>query len=318
MPKIDLVTVFFGLEIPFMEIQALSIDKCFNRDLVNKVIVIINEPSVEQEEKTALKFEELVRPRYGQFADKVIVIKASHFGTLSDKGWLTQQGCKLAAAKHCSSEYYLVLDAKNHAIRLVDLDTVFDANGIPVKIFTKTRQDQRPWLDASFSFFDQENLIPNYRCPSSAPPFPINAKVGAELVDFIEGKEGKDILSFFIDKDDVSTEFTLYVAYLAKLGIFCHHFSNGASSYVSLRGKIDKGKISSTKEKLEDKNVWCFSVHRRAFRNVRERTLETIAKGWSVFLFSSYDEAYANARLLGDKLSEVKDFNDLREMELKG
>lgn len=315
-PKIDLVTVFFSLEIPFLEVQALSVDRCFDPELVNKIIVVVNEPSLAQEDEAVRRFD-AIRPKYGQFTDRVLLVRASQLGELSEKGWLTQQACKLAVAKYCKSEYFVVLDAKHHAIRPVRPGMLFDDHGVPTKAFTKTRQDQRPWLDASFSYFDQPNLIPSYRCPSSAPPFPINAKVCAEMADYIERREGVDLLTFFVRKQDVSTEFTLYIAYIAKRGLLSRCITNGPATYVSLRGKIDRARIAGTKSKFEDPNVWCFSAHRRAFRDVRDRTLRTIAEGWSLFLFPSYDEAYASVRLLADELSGVKDFHDLREVELK-
>ncbi|WP_341799780.1 DUF6492 family protein [Naumannella halotolerans] len=300
-----------------MEVQAMSIDKCFDPDLVSRIMVVVNEPTHAAEDETVLQFEKHVLQRYGQFKDKVTLLRASQFGDLSEKGWLTQQACKLAVAKHSTSEYYVVLDAKNHAIRPVGAATLFDSTGVPTKIFTKTRQDQRPWLDASFSYLGEQNLIPSYRCPSSAPPFPIRTSVCSDLVDLIEDKESTNITSFFLNKQDVSTEFTLYVAYTAKIGMFADCLRNGRSTYASLRGKIDRAKIADTKARIENANVWCFSVHRRAFRDIRERTLRTIAQAWAIALFPTFDEALASAHQLADKLSDVKDFTDLRERELK-
>lgn len=317
MPKIDVVTVFFGLELPFMEVQAMSIDKCFDPALVNQIIVVVNEPTRAAEDATVVQFEQRVRHRYGQFKDRVVLLRGSQFGELSEKGWLTQQACKLAVANHCTSDYYIVLDAKNHAIRPVVADSLFDSSGIPTKIFTKTRQDQRPWLDASFSYLGEKNLIPSYRCPSSAPPFPIRTQICSDLVDLIEEKESTNITSFFLNKQDVSTEFTLYIAYTAKTGTLDDCMRNGKSTYASLRGKIDRAKIADTKERIDNANVWCFSVHRRAFRDIRERTLRTIAQAWTIALFPTFDEALASAHQLADKLSDVKDFTDLRERELK-
>src|SRR5688572_15923978 len=122
--RVDTVTVCFCEELGLLKLQASSIDRFFDPRFINRVFVINNDP---EPERFASQFYEEVLPLYGRKADSVVLLDHRQFrlpAGLRADGWRSQQLLKLAAHRCVETDFYLVLDAKNHALKHVGAENL--------------------------------------------------------------------------------------------------------------------------------------------------------------------------------------------------
>jgi hypothetical protein len=115
---ISLITVVFQEELSVLKMQAQSIDKFLDPELIDNIIVVINdEGSIFN-----------VDPAWwGSLHNKVMVISRNIFATkYGPNGWHNQQLLKLLTAATCYNSWSLILDAKTIFIRHLDIKQQFD------------------------------------------------------------------------------------------------------------------------------------------------------------------------------------------------
>ena len=103
---LDLLTVVFDAEIPYLEIQAKSIEVYLKSDEINNIIVIVND-RIDVVGKINLDW-------FGPNRAKVKIYHHSHLSPGIDThfGWGAQQLCKMLGTTLSTAEWCITLDAK--------------------------------------------------------------------------------------------------------------------------------------------------------------------------------------------------------------
>ena len=117
---IDLITVVFREEIPFLKIQAQSINQYLNSVEINTITIVVNDTD---------DVVDLIDPTWFTHPNVKIVPYSKWNYTPRINGWENQQLCKLLAAGEAQSEWSLVLDSKTWFVKPFRLSELFDSNG---------------------------------------------------------------------------------------------------------------------------------------------------------------------------------------------
>jgi len=145
-------------------------------------------------------------------------------------GWLAQQSAKLKVASRVSSEYYVVLDAKNTLLRDLEPDTFFTPCN-QGKVFGRYSMSEMPsehrsWFGASADVLGQQ-VMDWGTWPASVTPMVLHRQTTLDMLsmlgespDFYTACSG-GLCDRFRQK---ATEFTLYLVYAARIASFdCIH-----------------------------------------------------------------------------------------------
>jgi len=145
-------------------------------------------------------------------------------------GWLAQQSAKLKIASRVSSEYYVVLDAKNTLLRDLEPDTFFTPCN-QGKIFGRydiwdMPSEHKSWFWASAGVLGQQAMDWG-KWPASVTPMVLHKQSTLDMLsmlgespDFYTACSG-GLCDRFRQK---ATEFTLYLVYAARIASFdCIH-----------------------------------------------------------------------------------------------
>jgi hypothetical protein len=216
---IDLITVVFQPEIPYLEIQARSIENNFAEDQIRTIYVVVNDRDdlVNQIDRTW----------YGKFADRVVVYPYSIFGYVNQVGgWDNQQLCKILAAARSQCEWSLVLDAKTYFIKPCKPDLLIDNSN---RACTNLLKPQPVFESAKIcveKLYDVE--LDHIIGPGGVPFLFHTATVQAMMAD-TEQLTGQTFIDFFqanVCYPNLITEFYLYSAYVKRrYGKFDHLYA---------------------------------------------------------------------------------------------
>jgi hypothetical protein len=144
-------------------------------------------------------------------------------------GWLAQQSAKLKVASRVSSEYYIVMDAKNTLLRDLEPDTFFTPCN-QGKVFGRYSisdmpTEHRSWFWASAGVLGQQ-VMDWGKWPASVTPMVLHRQTTLDLLsmlgespDFDSGACAGGLCGKFSQQ---ATEFTLYLVYAARIASFEH------------------------------------------------------------------------------------------------
>lgn len=138
MTSIDLLTVTYSRDLPLLRLQAASIERFVDKELINEIHVINND------DMDLSYLPEL----YGSLANKVKISRYSdyhpRFDRHPERRYTSQMFLKCAYAKR-STDHYLILDSKNIFIKQIDRAVLFP-NGKPIM----SKFDARSFLRRPF------------------------------------------------------------------------------------------------------------------------------------------------------------------------
>lgn len=136
------------------------------------------------------------------------------------QGWKLQQAAKLAFARQARTEYFMVLDSKNIAVRPVGTEDLID-RGRASWVLEPVRRHPAWWRGSTWALdhgdFDRS---PDRLAISSATPVIFHAPTVVAMVAWLERRHGQSLQRFFEQRRLIrdrfmrATEFTLYYAYL--------------------------------------------------------------------------------------------------------
>lgn len=204
---IDLITVVFQPEIPYLEIQARSIENNFTEDQIKTIYVVVNdEDSV---------VDQIDKSWYGKFADRVIVYPYSIFGYVNRvQGWDNQQLCKILAASRSTCEWSMILDAKTFFVKTCKTDLILDSSN---KACTNLLKPQ-PVFDSAKQFVEKlYNIELDHIIGPGGVPFLFHTKTVQSMIQETEQLVHSNFIDFFQDNvcfPNLITEFYLYSAYV--------------------------------------------------------------------------------------------------------
>ena len=211
--KIDFCTIIFNnpIELNLLKVQAYSF-KFIDPNIINKIFIIYNDVVKRNMQDIIDYYPYTIR-------EKVNIIYYSDMEldiSFLNHGWQLQQLLKLHASNWIETEFYCVLDAKNHFLKVVTLDdmfceetkyNVFTSPGACVNNFYMENCLSYYGLDPLF-YKDREILV------SMSTPFIFETACVKNMISYIETKEGTKFEPFFMKNTNI-TEFYLYSAYLA-------------------------------------------------------------------------------------------------------
>jgi len=158
-----LVTVAYVDDVGFMHLQARSIARYVPRNLIKQIIVVENAPPALPD-----GWRHKLKREYGSLADLVKFIPASQLAVMAPDigGWFTQQVLKLAVADEVATDYYLILDAKNHFVFPLTRERL-EVNGKPnMFIHGYEKHTLRRYLEPILHYFG----LPQSHIKQMLPP----------------------------------------------------------------------------------------------------------------------------------------------------
>lgn len=206
---IDLITVVFQPEIPYLEIQARSIENNFAEDQIRKIYVVVNDQDSV--------VDHIDRTWYGKFADRVVVYPYSIFGYVNQVGgWDNQQLCKILAAARSQCEWSLVLDAKTYFIKPCKPELLIDNSN---RACTNLLKPQPVFESAKVCVENLYGVELDHIIGPGGVPFLFHTKTVRSMMFDTEQITGKTFIDFFqsnVCYPNLITEFYLYSAYVKR------------------------------------------------------------------------------------------------------
>jgi hypothetical protein len=137
MKNLDFVTIIYNdeREIDLLKLQASSFS-FVDTNIINNIIIIFNDNKNLNEGFKEKFYNEIIHYYPNTLIEKIKLLFLEDLGLdFEYSNWFTQQLIKLEVSKYVSSDYYVVLDGKNHFINNITIDYFFNDNNIPYLYF---------------------------------------------------------------------------------------------------------------------------------------------------------------------------------------
>lgn len=201
--KLDLVSITFEQEIRLQLLQAISIEKHFEIDNINKYMIVLNGSSNQE---LAEYLEDLFNlfELSRSLQRKIQFINANDLldwipPETENRSYLLQQIIKLKIARLVNSKHYLLLDSKNHFIRDVNIDDFISNEKIKTQ-FKKPAYGLIKFLNHSLSVFNLRNEDYIENAMPTITPYLMKTLYVRELTTFLEEKFSKPFEQVFLKK----------------------------------------------------------------------------------------------------------------------
>jgi hypothetical protein len=295
----DFVTIVFNdaIEIQLLKLQAFSF-QLVDPTLIHRILIVFNDSKDLDSEFTAI-FEHVIPYYPPNIRNKVRLVFTKELDLdLPYSDWYTQQVVKIQVSKIVETEYYLVLDGKNHFIKNIQKSMFFNNRGKPYLYVN----------DAGEIFGNYYNNCMNYfntSCPNAnlgfgrlriqtITPFLFITNECRDLIHFVETKEQKPFNEFFI-QSKMYTEFYFYYSYLTHCNKHNLYEINPVYTPFATVGDQDPqihkyNSWESIKHVMKTQNIYIFSLHRRC--------LSILDKDYKQNLIEFYTDVYKNPSII--------------------
>ncbi len=283
----DFVTVFFDIEYPLLLLQARSLSRYLNRNMVGRLVVVDNSrPGIRPAQKSALNRE------YADLAPRVELITPRELGIAQDtQGDRGQQTLKLAAADYVSTSHYVVLDAKNHLVDHMDTAALLAPDGrSKVAVHSYRGHPREHGLQATLEYFGLDDRLID-RFTASTTPFVIETAAGRGLLRYVEGRSAEQFAAAFVKTG--MTEFPAYTGWLLNQGhtIDESFFVTELARPTLWAHLANLDGVRQMTERAQTSGP-IFAVHREALARLDSPSAQALAGFWvSRELFPSEHEA---------------------------
>lgn len=210
--KLDFITIAFNnsLELNLIKMQAISF-KFIDRSLINKIYILYNDNLYF--DKTVL-YTELIDYYPTYLRDLVEIISLEDLNlSFTSSDWYSQQIVKICVSKYIKSDYYVVLDGKNHFIKNLSHDYFFNADNKPLLSLQRHGEAMLYFYNNCLKYFELPSESNEEAKVQTITPFVFIKSLCEELIDCIEEKEKISFSNFFINEKKY-TEFFFYYLYL--------------------------------------------------------------------------------------------------------
>lgn len=272
MSQLDFVIIVFNnnLEIDLLKIQAYSyslVDESF----INNIYIVFND-NMELADNFKNKFNTDILDCFPlNIRNKVKLILLSDIGlTFTCSNWFTQQIVKIQISKIITTEYYVIMDAKNHFINKITKENFFK-NEKPYLYFNPNGDEMLTFYYNCLNYF-------NVKCPykndnvfkiQTTTPFVFITNECLNLMEYIRVREKKPFDIFFVENMKY-TEFFFYYAYLLHTKKDnCYEYNRDIHPGVTVGPQDPKTAYYNTweykKDCLDNNKIIIFSLHRHCF-----------------------------------------------------
>lgn len=255
---LSLITVVHRPEIPYIKLQAKSIQQYFDPDYIQSIHVIVNDDD---------SVCDLVdKSWYGDLADRVNVTPRSMYGYKNRvTGWEGQQLCKLLAAGQVWSAWSMILDAKTFFVKDVTDDLLF-TNG---KVNSKDQEIYPEFQSAKDSVGRLFGLTLNKAIGPGGVPFLMHTDTVRELMNYTSQMYNTTFADFFQDRcqyPDFITEFYIYSGYVKlKYGNIRELYTNRQDWECVNLADSEINKFDEVFKKMEDYRTLTVSIKAKAW-----------------------------------------------------
>jgi Family of unknown function (DUF6492) len=282
--KVSFVTVVFEEEINLLKLQARSISKFLELSFVERIILVVNGRN------QLAVFESIkskVVPEYRNAAQLV--------GLSTESGWHSQQALKLAISAFITTDYYIVLDSKNHFIKPANRLSFFSQDGKALY----SEQDLSGLMSEHFRnsmelFGNDPGININSSLPSTTP-FVFFTKAVREMQKALRTKGMASFAEMVLPRGLPRTEFLAYYSYLLYRRSVNNLYVVGDSYVASLwRMHVeDLGLFTDALRYAKTDQVFVFGLHRCARQALTFSQKLLIADLWrSVGLVQDLEETF--------------------------
>ncbi len=219
----DLVIPTCQRDLPQVLLLLRSLDTFLDRDLVSSLhLISIDKPEFFSQVRQLATHKFQSCTHYLTTRDLGLAEADGDYR----RGWKLQQAAKLSFARYGGSEFYMVLDSKNLALRRVRTGDVIDqgrATLMPEAVSFHTKWYRGSAWALAHPTFDRS---PGRRAISSATPVTFHAGSVVAMLDWLQQHHGQPIDRFLEKRRLIRhrfmrpTEFTLYYVYLDREGLF--------------------------------------------------------------------------------------------------
>ena len=209
---ITICTVTFEADFRLTVLQLLSIDRLASLGAIESYILVLNGTDNSQ---LRLAINDVVNSLGGALQEKIQILEFDDLVDGPRVGYYDQQAAKLALANVVETEYYLMLDSKNHFVAPTDFGHFFKGSK-PIMHLQAISDYWRPYVDRSAQALDFPKEKSLERVSNSVTPFLFKVKYVRELTNFLRVKYAEP-LTRALEKSG-GTEFILYSMYLRKIG----------------------------------------------------------------------------------------------------
>ena len=171
--KVDFLTVVYSIDLELLKLQARSIARFVDPELINQIVVVIKDNTLGFADHVCS-----IRPLYGVFADRVLFLDYTDVVNKTDlefnneyyniRDWISSQVARLLASRIIKSDWYINLDCKNIFIGPIN-ETTFFYNNRAKEIGLAIDKDtlSYSWWPASCEYFKFDgSLITPQQCYS--------------------------------------------------------------------------------------------------------------------------------------------------------
>ena len=257
---IDLITVVHRPEMPFLELQAKSIETYFEQDFVNSIQVVVNDDDSV--------CDLINKAWWGKYQDRVNIVPYSLYNyECRVNGWENQQLCKLLAASQSQQIWTMILDAKTLFVKPCTPELMFTGdkgNSHPVDIFPQFIEAKES-IQKIFGISFDETVGPG------GVPFMMHPDTVRDMIKYIETTFETTFADFFQTKcryPNLITEFYLYSGYVS------YKYGNILELY--------SGQQNWNCENLADWEIDQFDDVYQTMRLFKTLTVSVQAQAWNI------------------------------------
>jgi hypothetical protein len=164
-----------------------------------------------------------------KFQSRTNYLRTQDLGLSEPNGrmWLLQQAAKLAFARHSTTEFYMVLDSKNIALRPISITDLVE-NGRSAWVLEDAAKHINWWRGSAWALsHHQFNMNSGRQALSAATPVILHTASAIEMLDWIEDRHQESIERFFIKHRPIRqrimgmqhTEFSMYYVFMDREGL---------------------------------------------------------------------------------------------------
>jgi hypothetical protein len=249
----DFVSIVFDnkIEINLLKLQLITF-RNVDIDIINTLFIVFN----DDKHKIDKWLGDILECCPVNLRGKIQIVFPTDLDSLPKgetyvSNWYSQQFTKLAMSKIIKTEYYVVLDAKNHFIKPITNETFFREDG-KIKLYQETHNDDLlRFYSNCFRYFGMDDVEEHnpFQTPcyiQTTTPFVFITNECKNMITYIEKKENTTFYNFFY-KSCEYTEFFLYFAYLC---------FNKNTSYCYLPRQIDNVIVGPADPNKYEWNSW--------------------------------------------------------------
>ena len=283
------VTVVFEPEFELLCLQARSIALYGSTEVIAAILILDN---------FALGMSACQRSQlsssYGVMSSQLRILRRDEFPRVASRdGYITQQLLKLFVSDIVTTLSYVILDAKSHLVRPLDLAFLQAIDGRPrMRVYPYTAHPLRKKLLGSLDLFGLERAPSVAAFTPTVPPFTMVTSIARALIRSDPRRTGEGFTGAFLACG--LSEFLCYSAFLLSVhGSFeAVYVCDQPECQILWGGKTSRRLLLEAVARCDRDGTPIFAIHRRALESFSVSASVTAARWWvERGLFDSQVEA---------------------------